>query len=260
MVRGLPARSRLLSVVTGAAIAALMAGCSTTPPAPTVSGKNLTVYYSTLPKLANDQKAQDVIHAEQLAFDQFKGQVRGFTLRFLPLKKPLISDNARTAIEDKSSVAYVGEIEPRTSTDSLGITNAQDLLQVSPAEGPPVPTDDFQSFSTYGRTFASMAPGSAQEAQAIAGQAAGKAFVRDFRTMYGRAPSPQAILGYAATAAVLTALQRAGSAASNRGTVRDDFFALRRVPLRVGPGGPVLGTYTINGRGTVTITPASTAP
>jgi ABC-type branched-subunit amino acid transport system substrate-binding protein len=245
----------------------VVAGCTTTTPAPTVSGKTLTLYLSApasvsegCPSACKHPEAQDVLDAEQLAFNQLKGQVRG-NLRVLRANK--ISDNARKAIEDTTSaVAYVGEIEPGTSTDSLGITNAEDLLQVSPAESAPVPTKDFQSYSTYGRTFASMAPGSNQEAQTLVGGSAGRAFVRDFASSYGHAPSTQAIFGYVATAAVLKALQNAGSDANNRGTIRNDFFELKDVQLPVGPGGPVLGTYTVNKNGTVTITPASgsTAP
>lgn len=256
MPRGLLARSRLLSGCACAVIAVVTGGCTTNAPAPTVSGKTLTVYVSAPPSLSGTAEAQDVLGAEKLAFNQLNGQVKDFTLKFVVLKANKISDNARTAIEDKSSVAYVGEIKPGTSTDSLGITNAQDLLQVSPAEGGPVPTSHFQSYSTYGRTFASMAPGSSNQAPALVGGPGGRAFVRDFRTSFGHAPSPQAVFGYAAMAAALEALQKAGSAANNRGTVRDDFFGLRNASLAVGPGGPTLGTYTVNKNGTITITPA----
>jgi hypothetical protein len=258
MVRGLLASGRLLSGAVGVAAAALLAGCSATTPAVTVSGKTLTTYLSFPASLSGDPQAQDVLDAEKLAFDQLKGGVKDFTVNRQVLQGKQISDNARKAIEDTTrAVAYVGEIQPGTSTDSLGITNAENLLQVSPAEGGPVPTTDFQSYSTYGRTFASMAPGSNQQAQTLVGGSAGRTFVRDFRNAYGHVPSAQAVLGYAAAAAVLEALRNAGSGANNRGTVRDDFFALKNVPLLVGPGGPQLGTYTVGKDGTVTITPAS---
>ncbi len=47
------------------------------------------------------------------------------------------SDNARSAIEDSSAIAYIGEPEPGLSANSIGITNAQDLLQVSPTDTAP---------------------------------------------------------------------------------------------------------------------------
>ncbi len=235
------------------------AGCSTSAPAVTVSGKTLTVYLSAPSSLAGNAAAQDVIDAEKLAFTQLSGQVKGYTLKLQVVKASKISENARAAIDDKTSVGYLGEVTPGSSIDSLGITNAQDLLQVSPAEGASVPTKDYESYSTYGRTFASMAPGTTQQAQALAGNPGGKAFVSGFRSAYGHAPSAQAIFGYVATAGVLKALQRAGSGANDRGTVRDDFFALKNVSLTVGPGGPALGTYTVNKNGTVTVTPAARA-
>ncbi|HEY1522698.1 MAG TPA: hypothetical protein VGF70_06765 [Solirubrobacteraceae bacterium] len=256
---GLLKRSRLLTGCACAVFAMLTAGagCSTTPPAPTVSGKTLTVYLSAPSNLAGNSAAQDAIDAEKLAFTQLSGQVKGYTLKLQVVKANKTSDNARSAIEDKTSVAYLGEVGPGSSVDSLGITNGQDLLQVSPTPAASVPTKDLESFSTYGRTFASMAPNSDQAAQAILGGSAGKAFVRGFRSTYGHAPSPRAILGYAAAAAVLKALQKAGSGANDRGTVRSDFFVLKGAQLLAGPGGPELGTYTVAKDGTVTITAAS---
>ena len=44
------------------------------------------------------------------------------------------SDNARTAIQDSTAIAYLGEILPGASADSLGIVNDQDILQVSPTD------------------------------------------------------------------------------------------------------------------------------
>ncbi len=258
MSPGLLLRSRLLTGCLGVLFVVMTAGagCSTTTPAVTVSGKTLAVYLSAPSNLAGNPAAQDVIDAEKLAFTQLSGQVKGYTLKLQVLTQNKISDNARTAIDDKTSVAYLGEVSG-TSVDSLGITNAQDLLQVSPAEAASVPTSDFESFSTYGRTFASMAPGSDQQATALIGNSGGKAFVGDFRSTYGHRPSTQAIFGYVATAAVLKALQNAGSSANDRGTVRVDFFSPpKNTQLLVGPAGPALGTYTVD-KGTITITPAS---
>ena len=45
-----------------------------------------------------------------------------------------VSDQARTVIQDKSAVAYLGEIVPGSSAASLGITNALDILQVTPTD------------------------------------------------------------------------------------------------------------------------------
>lgn len=244
----------LRPLLTGCACAAIVAGCATAPNAPTVSGKRLNIYLSAPGSLSGNQQAQDVVDAAKLAFSSGctsscpPMQLKGFTVHLEVLSAPKVSDNARTAINDSNSIGYVGEVIPGKSVDSLGITNSQDLLQVSPVEAGSVPTKDFESFSTYGRTFASIAPSSSQTAQTIMGQHAGKTFARSFRQAYGHAPSAQAIFGYIAMASVVKALQNAGSGANDRGTVRKAFFALKDVSL---PNG--LGTYTVNQNGTVTI-------
>ncbi len=227
-----------------------------------MSGKSLVVYLSAPTALRGNSQAQDVIDAEKLAFSQLSGEVQGFTLRLntVPSRScggGSVTQNARCAIEDSAAVGYLGEVvTSRTvnSIDSLGITSAQELLQVSPAQDAAVPTKDFQSFSTYGRTFASMSQ--ENDPTALLGQPAGKTFVREFRQAYGHSPSSQAIFGYAATSALLKALHTAGPAANNRGTVRRDFFSLKGVSLSIGSGGPTLATYTVGNDGTVTITPS----
>lgn len=257
MVRGLLARSRVLTVCLcfAGALGAGAGGCGASGSnAVTVTGKSLTVYLSAPASLQSNPQAQDVIDAEKLAFQQLSGAVHGFTLHLRVVSSNKVSDNARTAIKDTTAIAYLGEVQPGSSIDSLGITNAQDLLQVSPAQAPSVPTKDFESFSTYGRTFASIAPG--QDAQALLAGAASKTFTSDFRGTYHHAPSTGAIFGYAATAAVLRALEKAGSAANNRDSVRSAFFHLKNAQLLIGPSGSELGTYTVSAGGTVTITPA----
>ncbi len=88
-----------------------------------------------------------------------------------------ISQNARDAIQDPTAIAYLGEIAPGSSDQTVGITNALDLLEVSPTDTalelsqstPAVtgaPQTYFESWSTYGRTFARVVPSAADEAKA----------------------------------------------------------------------------------------------
>ena len=87
------------------------------------------------------------------------------------------SDDARTAIQDSTAIAYLGEILPGASADSLGILGDQDILQVSPTDTaveltqstPAVPGAPaiYQEVSTYGRTFARVVPSTALEAKAL---------------------------------------------------------------------------------------------
>jgi ABC-type branched-subunit amino acid transport system substrate-binding protein len=144
----------------------------------TVSGKSLTLYISTpVGAAASDPVAQDVIDAEQLAFSDHHAEVSGFTLNLKVLHGAKLSDNARTAISNKQAIAYVGEIQPGDSADSLGITNDQSLLQVTPTDTaveltqqssavPGSPGNYYEALKNYGRTFTRVVPTSAKEAKA----------------------------------------------------------------------------------------------
>jgi branched-chain amino acid transport system substrate-binding protein len=175
-----PVRAR---AVFGCACAALaLAGCASTTTggnsAITVSGTTLVVYGSQPPGGSGGQTATDTLDAEQLALRQAGGKAGKFTVKFDPLTGRELSDNARTAIEDQTAIAYLGELQPGTSQVSVEIVNQQGLLEVSPADTavyltqaiPPISnsTDTFYpGHSTYHETFARVVPNTAQEAKAI---------------------------------------------------------------------------------------------
>jgi branched-chain amino acid transport system substrate-binding protein len=144
----------------------------------TVTGNVLTIYVSAAPT-DQPQVAQDVLAAEQLAFAQGPQRTGSFAIRMRAVRDATLSAQARTVIQDKSAVAYLGEIVPGSSADSLGITNALDILQVTPTDtaleltqtSPAVanaPDQYYESLSTYGRTFARVVPDSGKEAEALA--------------------------------------------------------------------------------------------
>jgi branched-chain amino acid transport system substrate-binding protein len=159
-----------------AAMVAGIAGCTSSGAGNstvTVSGKALTIYLSNAPT-SQPAVAADVLDAERLAFSG--ASVGGYSLE-LKVLTGNVSDNARTAIQDKSAIAYLGEVVPGSSAGSLGITNALDLLQVSPTDTaleltqatPAVPNSPgvyYESFSTYGQTFVRVVPTSGKEARA----------------------------------------------------------------------------------------------
>ena len=140
----------------------------------TVSGKTLAIYVSAAPT-NQPTVARDVLAAEQLAFSP--GSVGSYSLQLKVVKDQTISDQARTAIQDDSAIAYLGEVVPHSSYASFGITNANDILQVSPTDTaleltqstpaiPGAPDMYYQSLSTYGQTFARVVPTSGKEARA----------------------------------------------------------------------------------------------
>jgi branched-chain amino acid transport system substrate-binding protein len=362
------ARRRALHVCVGfAAVMSIAAGC-TTGSSVTVNGSMLTLYASAPQGAANTQSAADVLAAEQLAFNQLGTKLGKFTLRFIKLNGAKASDNARSAIEDTSSIAYLGELDPGLSADSLGITNAQDLLQVTPTDTaaaltqvtstvPNSPNRYYESLGSYGRTFARVVPNTSPEAKAqvqemqaqhvsklyvssdgsqygraiaqavrsdapassitiapsssgadavfyggVSEAAAAKVFnaaaaadaavklfgpsaldsptfaarlspaarhvyisspgfmtkdlsataksefLKPFEDTYHRVPSPQAVFGYEAMSAVLSVLKKAGTSATDRAIVVQDFFAIKNRDS-------VLGTYSINAQGDTSLAP-----
>jgi ABC-type branched-subunit amino acid transport system substrate-binding protein len=178
-----------------------LAGCATqTNSAVTVSGTTLTIYASQPPGGAGGQTATDVLDAEKLALKQTGTSLGKYSVKLVPLDGREISDNARSAVENKSAIAYLGEIVPGTSQDSVQITNELGLLQVSPTDTatyltqavPGVrnsPTTFYPSRSTYHETFARVVPTSGQEAKAIAAEMHSlgltKLYVADDGTPYG---------------------------------------------------------------------------
>jgi ABC-type branched-subunit amino acid transport system substrate-binding protein len=172
---------RLVGLCTGVAVAALVAGCSTTSNSTTTAaataGGDLTVYASVPSQQA------DVYSGEKLALTQLGDKVGKYTivLKQLPAANSVkqITDNARTAIADTSTIAYLGETVPGTSGWSVPITNELGILQVSPTdnalelvEGSPVLPESrkslyYPSQSTYGYTFGRVVPSATKEAEAL---------------------------------------------------------------------------------------------
>ncbi len=175
----------MLAGLACTAIAASLAGCGTTTSAATSSvlakGTTLYIYLSVPPGAASDPATEDVINAEQLSCSQDRAEVTKYTVRCVRVAEHELSDNARTAITNTGAVAYIGELQPGSSEQSVGITNALDVLQVSPTDTaleltqstPAVsgaPSTYYEDWDTFGRTFARVVPDSAQEAQALVGE------------------------------------------------------------------------------------------
>lgn len=180
-MRGLALRRpRLLSL--GALLGVLvLAGCSNqrsgSSSGVTVSGSRMTIYAVQPPAGTGGQVATDVVHAEQLALPK-PVQVGRWLVSLRTIGEHEVSADARAAVEDQSTIAYVGELVPGTSQVSVQITNEVDLLQVSPLDTavyltqstPAVsnaPGTYYPADSNYHETFARLVPTTAQEAKAI---------------------------------------------------------------------------------------------
>jgi branched-chain amino acid transport system substrate-binding protein len=197
-------RARALTLFAATAAVTGVAGCAaaTSGTAVTATGPTLTIYSAVPATAASDPVVRDVADAEQLAFTQKANEVTAYKLSFQRVAGSKLSDNARAAIANKSAIAYIGEIVPGASADTLGITNAQDLLQVSPTDTaveltqpnpavPGSPSRYYESLKTYGRTFARVVPSTALEAKAQVHQMQSlgvkRLFLADDGSHYGKA-------------------------------------------------------------------------
>jgi branched-chain amino acid transport system substrate-binding protein len=229
------ARGRALAGCACAALALTVAGCTTAASSSLIKGSTLSVYVS-VPRGPLSIEAQDVLAAEELAFRQSgpacssppagsAGCIQVGRLKvdlwLGPKNARHLSDNARQAIGDSTTIAYVGEIAPGASADTIGITNAQDVLQVSPSDTaleltqaipavPNSPTRYYESLSTNGRTFARVVPTDAHEARFLIAQMAAlgvkRVYVGTDGSEYGKA------LAYAITTHASPAIGLASSA------------------------------------------------
>lgn len=203
------ARTHGVWLCAGAAALAL-AGCSSSATAGSsavvVKGDTLTVYASQPPSGSGGQSAADMLDAEQLALTQAGGKAGKYTVKLVKLDGHELSDNARTAIEDQTAIAYLGELQPGTSQISVEITNQQGLLVVSPADTavyltqpiPPVsnsPSSYYPARSTYKETFARVVPTTSSEAKALVSemqsQGVSKLYVADDGSQYGASVADQ---------------------------------------------------------------------
>lgn len=224
MLGWVPAKGRVVGVCLAAT--ALLAGCGSAAQGGSsgvsVTGRTLSVYASQPPGTPTPQ-VTDILDAEHLALQQAQGRAGGFAVRLLPVHEHELSANARRAIEDPSTIAYLGELVPGTSQVSTEILDQQGVLEVSPTDTAayltqivPGVSDSLNTFypghSTYKQTFARVAPSTGQEAKALVtamrSAHASSVAVSSDGTYYGRTLAVE--LSQAARAAGLSV---AGSAA-----------------------------------------------
>jgi ABC-type branched-subunit amino acid transport system substrate-binding protein len=180
-----PTRSRAFALRGAACVVAALAvaGCSQTSASSkssdlTVKGDTLTIVISEPSGLKADPAAQDIVNAEKMAYFKDRSEVKDYKVVLFPVESKTLSDNARTAIDadnaaSDTAIAYLGEIAPGASDQTVGITNALDMLEVSPTDTAAELTENttaseqlYQSWGVFGRTFARVSPSSVQEAAA----------------------------------------------------------------------------------------------
>ena len=176
----MPARPFVLLLVL------LAAGCgrSERVEEPRIVGDALTIY-SSLPRSGPlEPVARDIVRAEKLALEEAGGRAGEYRISYVSLDSAdpktgrwspdRVAENARTAVEDLQTIAYLGELEAGASTISLPILNAGGMLQVSPGDtfagltAPAAQGEPDRYYPSGRRTFARMVADDADQARALA--------------------------------------------------------------------------------------------
>lgn len=125
--------------------AAAAAGCGgvSVSGASEATGSQLAIYSSMPLQGPTAQIAAEVVNGERLALSDAGGRAGRYHVGFVSLDDSnpssgkldpgVTASNARTAAQDTSTIAYLGELGSTATAVSLPLINAAGILQVSPA-------------------------------------------------------------------------------------------------------------------------------
>jgi len=166
-----------------AALAALACGCGSVSGASS-SGNQLTVYSSLPLQGPSGAVSQQIVNGEKLALYDAGGHVGPFKVSYdsqddsSPTSGQwdpgVTAADAKTAADDPSTIAYLGDYNSAATAISLPLINAAGILQISPASpygGLTSSLDAGQDeperfYPTGKRNFARLQPGDRAQAQA----------------------------------------------------------------------------------------------
>lgn len=263
---------RLGATLLGAAALAVLSGCTTSGTSADVEGP-VTIYVSlplSGPRAADGLDAAD---GARLAFEQARKdparpvgpKVRARFLDDAAGADPQVAAaaNARIAVKDSSTGAYIGELDSAPTRNSLPILNDAGIAQISPGAGAvdlTGPNPDYEDspdrYQTSGRaTFARLVPTDSQLAKVKgrldtgdsveaaldpASLPAGGAhtFLELFSERFGRQPGPYAAYGYEAMGLALDSIsEAAGRVQGFRTRVVDELLSATRLDSPLGDYG-----------------------
>jgi branched-chain amino acid transport system substrate-binding protein len=137
--------ARWPGLVALAAAALLAGGCGGLGAAATTeaTGNQLAVYSSLPLQGPSAATSQQIVNGEKLALAQAGGQVGSFKIGYVSLDDAdpatgqwsagITASDAKTAAQDPSAIAYLGDYNSGATAISLPVMNAAGILQVSPA-------------------------------------------------------------------------------------------------------------------------------
>jgi len=151
------------------------------------NGSDTLTIYSSLPLQGPDRgRARDMVNAIKLALQDSHGKIGPFSITYVSLDSATpeagtwtgdkVLENARKAVRDLNSIAYIGDRDSAATALSVPLTNEGNILQVSPSstydgltrasrrQGEP------ERFYPSGeRTFARVVPADHVQASALVG-------------------------------------------------------------------------------------------
>ena len=166
------------------ALAALAGGCGGVSGAVTNQGNQLTVYSSLPLQGPSGAISAQIVNGEKLALHDSGGHIGPFKISYSSLddssptsgqwNPDVTASNSKTAANDPSTIAYLGDYNSAATAISLPLINAAGILQVSPASPYAGLTssayagqDEPERFYPTGRrNFARLQPGDQAQAQA----------------------------------------------------------------------------------------------
>lgn len=173
-----------IALVACAGLAALAAGCGSVSGVANATGNQLTIYSSLPLQGVSGGVSQQIVNGEKLALYQAGGRVGAFKVSYDSQDDSNTSTgewdpsvtaaNAKTAANDPSTIAYLGDYNSAATAISLPLINAAGILQISP--GSPyggltsslyAGQDEPERFYPTGkRNFARLEPGDRAQARA----------------------------------------------------------------------------------------------
>ncbi len=138
-------RARWLCLAALTALAPGAAGCGGVgiSGASEATGNQLAIYSSEPLQGPSAAISQQIVNGERLALSNSGGQIGPFKIGYVSLDDAnpqsgqldpgATSTNAKTAAQDTSTIAYIGEYDSSATAVSLPLINAAGILQVSPA-------------------------------------------------------------------------------------------------------------------------------
>ena len=137
-------RARWLCLAALAAVAAALAGCGGVgiSGASEATGNQLAIYSSLPLQGPSAAISREIVNGERLALSQAGGHVGALKIGYVSLDDAnpktgeldpgATSTDAKTAAQDTSTIAYLGELGSEATAVSLPLINAAGILQVSP--------------------------------------------------------------------------------------------------------------------------------